>query len=137
MHNTSEHTALILFDGVCNFCNSSVNFVIRKDKKSYFRFASLQSSVGKAALQRFQMDHLPMDSIVLIENDKLYKQSTAVLRIARKLSGVSSLLYVFVLIPSFIRDAMYKVVARNRYKWFGKQESCMLPTAEVKERFIS
>ena len=118
MTDTQKHSAIILFDGVCNFCNSSINFVIRHDKKNHFRFAPLQSETGKQLLQQFEAGELPLDSIVLIENNKLYKQSTAVLKIAKQLGGAYRLLYGFVILPRFLRDAVYKYVAKNRYKWF-------------------
>ena len=137
MTDTQKHSAIILFDGVCNFCNSSINFVIRHDKKNHFRFAPLQSETGKQLLQQFEAGELPLDSIVLIENNKLYKQSTAVLKIAKQLGGAYRLLYGFVILPRFLRDAVYKYVAKNRYKWFGKKDSCMIPTKEIKEKFIS
>jgi predicted DCC family thiol-disulfide oxidoreductase YuxK len=137
MTDTQKHSAIILFDGVCNFCNSSINFVIRHDKKNHFRFAPLQSETGKQLLQQFEAGELPLDSIVLIENNKLYKQSTAVLKIAKQLGGAYRLLYGFVILPSFLRDAVYKYVAKNRYKWFGKKDSCMIPTKEIREKFIS
>lgn len=137
MTDTQKHSAIILFDGVCNFCNSSINFVIRHDKKNHFRFAPLQSETGKQLLQQFEAGELPLDSIVLIENNKLYKQSTAVLKIAKQLGGAYRLLYGFVILPRFLRDAVYKYVAKNRYKWFGKKDSCMIPTKEIREKFIS
>lgn len=133
---TDSMHSIILFDGVCNFCNSSINLVIRHDKKNHFKFAALQSEAGRQLLQKFKAADLPLDSIVLIENDMLYKQSTAILRIAKKLNGAYALLYGFILVPRFLRDAVYSFIARNRYKWFGKKESCMIPTKEVKEKFI-
>jgi predicted DCC family thiol-disulfide oxidoreductase YuxK len=133
----TEHKHLILFDGVCNFCNGSVNFIIRHDKKDHFRFVPLQSPPGQQLLRQFGMEHLPMDSIVLIENKKVYKRSTAVLRISKKLNGLYPLLYGFIILPTFIRDTVYNLVARNRYKWFGKKDSCMVPTPEIQRKFIS
>lgn len=137
MTGRQEHSAVILFDGVCNFCNTSINFVIKHDKKNYFRFAPLQSETGKQLLQQFEAGELPLDSIVLIENNKLYKQSTAILKIAKQLGGAYPLIYGFVILPRFLRDALYKYVAKNRYKWFGKKDSCMIPTKEIREKFIS
>tara|TARA_R110002020_G_scaffold432079_5_gene642131 strand:- start:294 stop:698 length:405 start_codon:yes stop_codon:yes gene_type:complete len=127
---------IILFDGVCNFCNSTINFVIRKDIEDKFRFASLQGETGKLLLEKYKIDTLATDSIVLIENDKAYTKSTAALHIARGLKGWYSLLYGFMIIPKFLRNTIYDYVARNRYKWFGKKDSCMLPNPSIKTKFI-
>jgi predicted DCC family thiol-disulfide oxidoreductase YuxK len=137
MSETQNNNAIILFDGVCNFCNSSINFVIKHDKKNYFRFAPLQSETGRELLKKYNINSLETDSIVLIENKKAYIQSAAALRITRKLNGGYFLLYGLMIIPSFIRNAVYNYVARNRYKWFGKKDSCMIPTLEMKAKFIS
>jgi predicted DCC family thiol-disulfide oxidoreductase YuxK len=137
MNAIEKNKAYILFDGVCNFCNASINFIIRHDKKDHFRFVPLQSLTGKQLLAQLQLNDLSMDSIVLIDQNNVYKQSSAVLRIARKLNGAYPLLYGFMIIPPFIRDAVYNLVARNRYKWFGKTESCMVPTPELRQKFIS
>ena len=126
---------IILFDGVCNFCNASVQFIIERDPKAQFHFASLQSDVGQGLLR----DHnIPLDvqSIVLIENGQAFRKSTAALRIARRLSRGWPLLAAFMIIPPFIRNAVYDFIARNRYKWFGKQDSCMLPAPELASRFL-
>jgi predicted DCC family thiol-disulfide oxidoreductase YuxK len=136
MNEPDTHTAIILFDGVCNFCNASVNFIIRHDKKNHFRFAPLQSATGKRLLDQFHEDKEMMTSIVLIENNKLYKRSTAILRISRHLGGAYFLLYGFIVVPRFLRDAIYDFVGRNRYNWFGKKDSCMIPTEEMKRKFI-
>lgn len=136
MEKPAAHTAVILFDGVCNFCNSSVNFVIRHDKKDRFRFAPLQSDTGKKLLDPFQESTMEMDSVVLIENNRLYKRSTAILRIARGLGGVYLLLYGFMIVPRPLRDAVYDFIGRNRYKWFGKKDSCMIPTEAFKRKFM-
>jgi predicted DCC family thiol-disulfide oxidoreductase YuxK len=136
MNERGTHTAIILFDGVCNFCNSSVNFIIRHDKKNHFRFAPLQSAAGKTFLDQFHENKEEMNSIVLIENDKLYKRSTAILRITRHLGGAYFLLYGLMIVPRFLRDAIYNFIGRNRYKWFGKKDSCMIPTDDVKKKFM-
>jgi predicted DCC family thiol-disulfide oxidoreductase YuxK len=128
--------AIILFDGVCNFCNSSVNYVIRHDQKDRFRFAALQSDTGKKILEQFQEDTTATNSVILIQDNKLYKRSTAILRIAKRLGGAYLLLYGFIIVPRFLRDAVYNFIARNRYKWFGKKDSCMIPTEEVKRKFM-
>lgn len=128
---------IILFDGVCNLCNSSVQYVIRHDPSEQFQFASLQSKVGQALLAKHHLPLAGFNSFVLIENDKAYTQSTAALRVARKLKGPVKLLVVFIIIPAFIRDVLYKFVAANRYKWFGKKESCMLPSPNLRHRFLN
>lgn len=132
-----EHTAIVLFDGVCNFCNSSVNFIIRHDKKAHFKFAPIQSEIGKVLCEKFEIDVQKIDSIILIENDQFNIKSSAILRITKKLNGTYPLLFGFIIIPRFVRDAAYDLIARNRYKWFGKKESCMIPTPDEKERFVS
>ena len=135
MQDITSPKAVILFDGVCNFCNSSINFIIKHDKKNYFRFAPLQSEKGKQLLP-FNATQQQLDSLILMENNKIYKRSTAVLRIAKHLNGFYFLLYGFIIIPPFLRDAIYNFIARNRYEWFGKKDNCMIPTQEVKEKFI-
>lgn len=132
-----SYNNIILFDGVCNFCNSSINLVIRNDKKDLFRFAPLQSEIGKQLLEYYKVDALKTDSVVYITGGKAYTRSSAVLRIARRLKGVYPLLFGFMIIPPFLRNRMYDYIAKNRYKWFGKMDSCMVPTPEVRQKFIS
>ena len=127
---------VILFDGVCNLCNSSVQFIIKHDKKSIFRFASLQSEFGKRIIEKFDLANKNIDSVMLLENNAIELKSTAALQIAKQLGGIYSALYVFIIIPRFMRDSIYDFVARNRYRWFGKQESCMIPKPELKKLFI-
>ena len=127
---------VILFDGVCNLCNSSVQFIIKHDKKSIFRFASLQSEFGKRIIEKFDLANKNIDSVMLFENNTVQLKSTAALLIAKRLSGIYSALYVFIIIPKFMRDSIYDFVALNRYRWFGKQESCMIPKPELKKLFI-
>ncbi len=127
---------VILFDGVCNLCNSSVQFIIKHDKKSIFRFASLQSEFGKRIIEKFDLANKNIDSVMLLENNAIELKSTAALLIAKRLSGIYSALYVFIIIPKFMRDSIYDFVALNRYRWFGKQESCMIPKPELKKLFI-
>ncbi|MGB0522700.1 MAG: thiol-disulfide oxidoreductase DCC family protein [Flammeovirgaceae bacterium] len=128
---------VILFDGVCNFCDSTINFVIGQDPKGIFKYASLQSPYGESLLTKFGLDTTDYDSFVMVEGDQYYTKSTAALRIAKQLGGLWPLLYSFIIIPKFIRDGVYSLVARNRYKWFGKKDECMLPSPEVRERFIT
>ena len=130
-------SAIILFDGVCNFCNGSVNFIIEHDRKSYFKFAPLQSETAQKLLEKHNIDKAETDSIILIENDTAYTHSTAALRITRHLDGVWSGLYGFIVVPKFARDFFYKLFAKYRYKLFGKKDACMMPTPEIREKFIS
>ncbi|MFN5169650.1 MAG: thiol-disulfide oxidoreductase DCC family protein [Cyclobacteriaceae bacterium] len=126
---------VILFDGVCNLCNSSVQFVIRNDPSGHFRFAALQSDFARDQLKKFQVAD-GLDSIVLIEDGVLYTRSTAALRVSRHLRGWSWL-YAFRWVPRFLRDAVYNLIARHRYRLFGRQQECMLPTPELRARFIN
>src|SRR5215204_7510095 len=115
-------SAIILFDGVCNFCNSSVNFIIERDREGYFKFAPLQSEIGEKLLRENGVDKIETDSVVLIEDDKVYTHSTAALRVARKLEGGWKWFYAFIYMPRFIRDGAYKLFARYRYRLFGKKD---------------
>lgn len=128
---------IILFDGVCNLCNSSVQYVIRHDKKEIFRFASLQSNAGQALLQQYNLPQHDFNSFILIEDNKAYTKSTAALKVARKLSGPVKILFGFIIVPRFIRDWVYEFVSANRYKWFGKKDSCMIPTPSLRQRFLN
>ena len=128
---------IILFDGLCNLCNNSVNFIIDRDYSNYYKFASLQSEVG-LGLMADQKDQIPenIDSIILFENRKVYTKSTAALKIAKKLKGFCSILYVFMIIPYPIRDFIYDIIAKNRYKWFKKESSCKISTIELRSKFL-
>lgn len=129
---------IILFDGVCNLCNSSVQYVIKNDKKDVFRFVALQSDLGQKILKHIGIANGNIDSIVLYEPGKAYYyKSSAALEIAKNLSGIFSYTTIFKLIPSNFRDLIYDYVAKNRYKWYGKQESCMMPTPELKTKFLA
>ncbi|CAM4229660.1 MAG: thiol-disulfide oxidoreductase DCC family protein [Paenibacillus macerans] len=132
----SDNHAVVLFDGVCNFCNGSVQFIIRRDRAGYFRFASLQSDAAKSLLAG-RAEAPSLDSIILIENDRVFTESTAVLRIARKLDGIWRGAALFLAVPKPLRDWAYRLFARNRYRWFGKRSECMLPTPEQRQRFLS
>jgi predicted DCC family thiol-disulfide oxidoreductase YuxK len=132
-----EQQPIILFDGVCNFCNSAVNFTLKRNKKANICFAPLQSEAGQKLLQQYNLPANEMRSFIIIENGIIYKQSTAALKVCRHLRGLWPLCYGFIIIPKFIRDGIYNWIARNRYKWFGMRQSCMIPTPEVKARFIS
>ena len=127
---------MILFDGVCNLCNGAVQFVIKRDKKKYFSFASLQSGEGQKLSVQYGLPVNDFNSFILVENGKAYTRSTGALRVIKKLKGLWPLLYGFMIVPGFIRNAVYDWIARNRYKWFGKKDECMIPTPELKARFL-
>ncbi len=127
---------IILFDGVCNFCDSSVNFIIDRDKKNIFKFSALQSEKGQEILEYFKLPKDDFDSFVFIENDKVFKKSSAALKIANKLGGFWKLFYPLIIIPKFIRDFFYSLIANNRYKLFGKKDACRIPTPELKQKFL-
>ncbi len=128
---------IVLFDGVCNYCNGMVNFFIRQDRKKIVRFAALQSEAGQRLLERYGLPKENFDSFILIDRGKMYKSSTAGLRLYNQLPWYWKWTQLFWIVPKFIRDAVYDVIAKNRYKWFGKIETCMLPTPEVRSRFVS
>ncbi|REB07959.1 thiol-disulfide oxidoreductase DCC family protein [Sporosarcina sp. BI001-red] len=126
----------VLFDGECNFCDASVQFIIKRDPYEYFQFASLQSETGQQLSKDFGVPEY-VDSLVLIEKGKAYTKSGAALRIAKKLDGLWHLTFLFIIVPSPIRNSVYDFFARNRYKWFGKkEEACMLPTTSERKRFL-
>ncbi|QBA64116.1 thiol-disulfide oxidoreductase DCC family protein [Muriicola soli] len=129
---------IILFDGVCNLCNGAVQFIIKRDRNDVFRFAPLQSEVGKKLADERKIDTSKVDSIILIEPQlAYYTKSDAALRITRSLSGLWPVMTVFLGLPSAIRDWIYDWVAKNRYRWFGKKEQCMIPTPETKNKFLA
>lgn len=128
--------SIILFDGVCNFCNYWVNFIIKRDKKKQFRFASLQSDAAKRLLANYQYDNKTIETVILIEEGKVYTHSTAALRICKKLSGAWPLLYGLIIFPKFIRDWQYTFVAKRRYAWFGRSETCRIPSPGEKQLFL-
>lgn len=137
MISIPENKQLILFDGVCNLCNSSVQFVIKHDKKDKFIFTALQSNVGKKIIQEFNIDTSKTDSILLYNPDKgLSIRSTAAINIAKQLRFPINILIIFIIVPNFIRNWIYDLIARNRYKWFGKMDDCMIPTPEIKAKFL-
>lgn len=127
---------IILFDGVCNLCSSSVQFVIKHDSQQKFKFASLQSDVAKTILHDFAAASTSFNSVILVEEGIVYYRSSAALRIAKRLSFPYNLLYAFIIIPPFIRNAVYDYIAKNRYQWFGKKEECWVPTPELRDRFM-
>ncbi len=128
--------SILLFDGECNLCNKSVQFIIKKDKKAKVKFASLQSEAGKKLKEQYQIPETYFDSIVLIDKGKVYYKSTAALRLSRYMDGMWPVCYTLIIIPKFIRDTVYDYIARNRIKWFGKTDTCLVMTEELKSRFL-
>lgn len=126
---------VILFDGVCNLCNSSVNFIIDRDRGA-FKFASLQSEEAQSILNEYGVDPTKLESIVLVDKGLVYNKSTAALHIAGYLKGLWPVVKVFLVLPRVMRDFIYDIIARNRYKWFGKSDACRIPTPELRHRFI-
>lgn len=127
--------AIVLFDGECNFCDASVQFIIKRDPKGYFQFAAQQSDIG-LTLKRQYAVHDTLDSILVIDQHKVYNSSDAALHISKHLNGLWSFLYMLRVIPKSIRDVVYKFIAKNRYAWFGKKDSCMIPSPEIRNRFL-
>jgi len=126
---------VVLFDGVCNLCSGSVQFILKRDKNNLFQFASLQSKPGQEYLKKFNLPADTFNSFVLVEGDNIYTRSTAALRIAKNLKGWKWL-YAFRIVPKFIRDAVYNLIAKNRYRWFGKKNECWIPTPDLRARFL-
>ncbi len=127
---------IIFFDGDCNLCNSSVQFIIKHDKKDHFVFAVLQSDVARDILLQYPTKNTQKDSILLLQNQQVFSESTAALHIAKELSGFWKGLQIFWLLPKFLRDTLYRLLAKNRYRWFGKRETCMVPTDELQNKFL-
>ncbi len=134
MDNNNHIT--VLFDGVCNLCNGTVQFVIKRDRAAIFRFASLQSDYAQRLLRQVNLPANQLYSVIVFEDGVAYQKSDAALRIARHLSGFWRWLYIFRFVPKFIRDGLYNFIATNRYRFFGKQDHCMIPTPELKARFV-
>lgn len=127
---------VILFDGVCNLCNGLVNWIIDRDHKNLFKFASLQSGFGQDTVKRLNLTGSYMDTVIYLNGNKSYTESAAVLHIFKDLEGIYASLYIFILVPAFVRNFVYRIVAKNRYKWFGKRDACRVPSPELKARFL-
>ncbi len=127
---------VILFDDICNLCNNSVQYVIKHDSKNIYQFAALQSQAGQALLQKYKLPTTHFNSFLLIQNNNVYQKSTAALMVAKQLSGAIKLIYIFIIVPAFIRNAVYNFIAKNRYKWFGKKDSCMIPNKLLQDKFL-
>jgi len=137
MKNLPINKKLILFDGVCNLCNASVLFIIKRDKKAIFMFAPLQSNIGQQISEIYSINSKIPDSILLFEHEKwVTHKSTAAIKIASKLGFPYNLLLLFYVIPPFIRNWVYDYIAKNRYKWYGKRDECMIPTPELQVKFL-
>ncbi|MEO7306740.1 MAG: thiol-disulfide oxidoreductase DCC family protein [Ferruginibacter sp.] len=132
-----DQQPIILFDGVCNFCNSAINFTIKRNAKANILFAPMQSEAGQKLLKQYNLPAEDMESFVFIENGIAYKRSTAALRVCRYLRALWSLCYGLIIVPKFIRDGIYNWIAKNRYKWFGIRKECMIPTPDIKARFLN
>jgi predicted DCC family thiol-disulfide oxidoreductase YuxK len=128
---------VLLFDGICNLCNGFVNFIIKRDQMGNIKFSSLQSSFGQKISELYQLPKEDFETLVFLDNDNYYLRSTAVLKLTQKLGGFWKLFYIFILIPAPIRDFVYKQVSKNRYKIFGKKETCMVPDKNLEARFIN
>ena len=127
---------VVLFDGVCNYCNSMINFIIRQDNRKTYLFATLQSAFGQKTLRQWNLPADSFESFLVLDKGRLYSKSTAALRLYNQLPWYWKWTQLFWIFPKFIRDAVYGIIARNRYKWFGKKDECMVPSPELKERFL-
>lgn len=127
---------IILFDGVCNFCNSSVNFIMEKDRKNIFKFAALQSGPGIELQKKFGINPEIMQSFILADGERYYQKTTAALKVAKDLGFPYNLSYPLIIIPPFIRNIAYNIIAKYRYKWFGKKDACRIPTPEERAKFL-
>ena len=137
LYNVEKSKKIILFDGVCNLCNNSVQFVIKRDVNDVFQFAALQSETGKKLLTERNIDTQEVDSIILIEpNIAYYTKSTAALEIGKHLKGLKAISSILLWLPEALRNIVYDFIARNRYKWYGKKDNCMIPSEELKSKFI-
>ncbi|HET9476124.1 MAG TPA: DCC1-like thiol-disulfide oxidoreductase family protein [Dehalococcoidia bacterium] len=127
---------IVLFDGICNFCDASVNWIIARDRRGIFRFAALQSAAGERLQREYGLDPTALDTLVLVEGYRAHRRSGAALRVLRQLRLPWPLLFGLIVVPPFVRDFVYDFFARRRYRWFGRREECMLPAPEVRDRFL-
>jgi len=132
----SKKHPILLFDGVCNLCNGFVQFVIERDQEGLFKFAALQSDVGKNVLQHINLSTDDLSTAILIEDEKIYTQSTVGLKMIKKMNVWYRFLYFLIVLPKPFRDFFYRILAKNRYKWFGEKENCMIPSPELQSRFL-
>lgn len=136
MNTSNISQPILLFDGYCNLCNSSVNFIIKNERKPNIYFASLQSETGKSLLKKYKINREKTDSMVFIENNNAHIRSIAALKLSKHLKGIYPFLYIFYFTPKFFRDNIYNFISRNRYYWFGKLETCIIPEKSITERFL-
>jgi len=136
MNSSDDTRTIIIFDGVCNFCNGAVNFIIKKDVKEIFYFTPNQSSYGKELFKEYSISNSELDSVILVKNGHCYTKSDAALEIIKQFNGFYSYLYVFKILPKRLRDYFYDIFAKNRYRVFGKMDSCMIPSKKLRKRFI-
>ena len=127
---------IVLFDGVCNLCNGFVQFIIKRDTQASFRFGTLQSEEARKMLAESTLDPRELDTVIYLRKGRMLTRSSAALHVLHDIGGAWALLYGFMIVPSFLRDAVYRWVANNRYRWFGKRDSCMIPTPELRARFL-
>lgn len=131
-----ENKAIIIFDGICNLCIGSVNFIIKHDKKAFFKFVSSQSQQASQIINKYKIDNTNLKTIVLIKDNIVFTKSSAVIEICKNLDGYWKIFSIAKYIPLFFRDWVYMKIARNRYEWFGKKENCLIPSKEIKKRFM-
>jgi predicted DCC family thiol-disulfide oxidoreductase YuxK len=137
MENLPADKKIILFDGVCNLCDATVQFLIKRDVKDVFRFVAIQSDLGQEIIKHIGIDTSKTDSIILYEpGNAYYYKAEAALKIGKELGGIYSLLSVFTLLPKIISNSVYDFIARNRYRWYGKKDACMIPSAAMKAKFL-
>ena len=136
MNRSLKNKGIVLFDGYCNLCSGSVKFILKRDKNDYFRFASLQSEIGMQVLSAHKIPKTLNKSVILIENNSVYYKSTAALQIVKKLKGLWFLLYFFIIVPIQIRDSIYMIFSKNRFKWFGKRKTCFIAESVYDSKFL-
>ncbi|MGG0414224.1 thiol-disulfide oxidoreductase DCC family protein [Peribacillus simplex] len=136
MRAQKDNHPIIMFDGICNLCNHWIHFVINRDPNGTFKFLSLQSELARSIIASHNLNNKQLDSIILINKEQIFTESTAILHILIKLTGPIKTLILLWIIPKLIRDKGYRFIAKNRYRWFGKKSSCMIPTQDIKNRFI-
>jgi predicted DCC family thiol-disulfide oxidoreductase YuxK len=132
----ADDMKIVLFDGICNFCNASVNMIMVRDKKNVFKFAAMQSPAGIEQQKKFGFNPNDLKTFILIDDGKVYTKTTAALRVAKHLGFPYSMAYIFIIIPPFIRNIVYNIIAKYRYRWFGKTEACRIPTPEERAKFL-
>lgn len=136
LNDINSEQGILFFDGICNLCNTAVQFVIKRDKKDKFKFASLQSETGKEFCKKYKLSFNKLTSVIYFKQGKVYLKSTAALHVLYDLGGIWQIFFIFMIIPKFIRDFVYDLIAKNRYNLFGKRKECMLPTAQNKAKFL-